>query len=117
MIVDPKTLTVGERLGIDRRRSGLTQREAAALIGWSFRRYVRAEHGLNDDAPAPPIKSLTSGEECRVARMRNGFTLKKLEEVSGFKSKWIHRVEQDQTVSAKSLMDFWRSFERGTWVK
>ena len=108
MLIDPETLTVGERLAISRRRAGLSQREASALLGWPFKRYLRAEHGKDDEAPAPALTSLTSGEECRVTRKRAGFTLAELEKLSGFKSKWIHRVEQDQTRSAASLVTFWR---------
>lgn len=108
MLIDPKTLTVGERLELSRRRSGLSQREAAALVGWPFKRYLKAEHGLDDGAPAPPILTLTVGEECRLMRKRKGFTLKEIEGLSGFKSRWIHRTELGQTRSARSLELFWR---------
>lgn len=107
MLIDPKTLTVGERLELSRRRAGLSQRGAAALLGWPFKRYLRAEHGENDEAPAPMIRTLTVGEQCRIMRKREGFTPPDLEETSGFKAKWIYRVEKDQTRSARPLVNFW----------
>ncbi|MCP4744418.1 MAG: helix-turn-helix transcriptional regulator, partial [Actinomycetales bacterium] len=70
MLINPITLTVGERLEISRRRAGLTQKEAAALLGWPFKSYLRAEHGKDDEAAAPHIVSLAPGEECRVYRKR-----------------------------------------------
>jgi len=86
----------------------MSQRQAAALFGWPFRQYVRAEHDEYADAPAPPILTLTVGEECRLVRKRAGVTLAELEKRSGFKSKWVHRVELGQTRSALPLETFWR---------
>lgn len=107
MLINIESLTVGERLGISRRRSQLSQRQAAALLGWAFGRYVKAEKGLNDEEPAPSIVELTSGEECRLMRKRADLTLKELQAVSGFKAKWIHRVELGQTRTAQPLVNFW----------
>ena len=106
-LIDPISLTVGERLEISRRRANLTQRQAADLFGWAFGRYVKAEKGLNDEEPAPTIRTLHPGEECRIARRRAGMTLKELEAFSGFKAKWIHRVELGQTRTAQPLTNYW----------
>ena len=105
-LIDPQSLTVGERLEISRRRSKLTQKEAAELFGWSFSRYVKAEHGLAEEA-APSINDLTPGEQCRILRRRCGLSLKELEQFSGFKAKWIHRAETGQTRTAEPLVNFW----------
>jgi hypothetical protein len=107
MLVNPKNLTLGERLETSRRRAGISQREAAALIGLPFKRYIRAEHDEIDDAPAPPIELLSLGEECHITRRRAGFTLQDAERLSGFKAKWIHRAELDQTLSSQALVNFW----------
>lgn len=115
MLIDPKTLTTGERLETSRRRAGLSQRQAAALFGWPFKGYLRAERDEDPDAPAPPIPTLTAGEECRLARRRAGMTLADLEAASGFKAKWIHRTELGQTMSPKPLETWWRRrLEEGT---
>ena len=106
MLVDPRSLSAGERLELSRRRSGLTQREAAELLGWPFKTYVRAEHG-DVDVDAPPVLSLSAGEECYLARRRAGLTLSELEELSGYARRWVHRVERGQARDSGPLLEWW----------
>jgi len=108
--IDPRTLTKAERLEVSRRRAGLTQHEAADLLGWTLDRYKWAERGeaeLQSAWPAPALGGITSAEECRLLRRRAGLTIAGLAAVSGLAARWIHHAEKGNRDPA-ALLEYWR---------
>jgi transcriptional regulator with XRE-family HTH domain len=110
-MIDLQTLTKAERLETSRRRAGLTQREAADLLGWPFSTYKRGEKGgleIQSAYASPRIGELTGAEECRLMRRRAGLTHKELEVETGLRAKWLHRAERGETSTLEPLLEFWR---------
>lgn len=71
-----KDLTPGERLTIARRRSGLSQRDAATGYGISLSTYRRYEADEYDTTSVPycPLVSMSVAEACFIARRRQNLT-------------------------------------------
>lgn len=108
-MLNAKDLTNGERLLIDRRRSGETKAAAAKWYAVSLYRYTQWEADLGDglkDVPSPSLGRLAFYEESFVLRRRLGLTLKQFGARIGTSAHWVTRMESG-TAPDDRLRDFW----------
>ena len=105
----PITLTAPEHALVDRRRSGLTQAEAAEAYGLTVSAYRNYENGNESpwDVPAPSLGKLAPHEECFVKRRRTGMTAELLAEIIGVSRYWVHLMETG-VPPVKRLLSYWR---------
>lgn len=109
-------LSRGERLVIDRRRRGHSQKVAAERFGVSLYAYRRWEDdggppaatGGRREPPRVSIGSLRDYEECFLLRRREGMALSDLAMQLGLTMTWVCEMEYGRG-SPSRLVEFWRS--------
>lgn len=102
-------LTRGQRLLVDRRRRGETQRVAAARHEVSLYSYRRWELDAEDsDAPTVAIGSLKPHERCHLLRIRRGTSVQDLAADLGVSRWWLIQMEQGK-VDATRLVVYWKT--------
>jgi len=110
MLVSPDRLTYGERLFLNRRRSGLTQAAEAKRRGVSLYRYAKWELDADTGGSTkiPLINRLFPHEECIVHRRRCGMTAEQVASKMGCCTFWVRRMEKGQVPHSR-LYAFWSS--------
>ncbi len=107
---DPCGYTRAERLQLQRRRAGLTQVEAALLIGEPAHRWKQWETGERTrdlpDVPAPG--DVRPREWGYIQRRRVGLLIRELAEQANLPAKWIHRAERGIVKNCAPLVEWWR---------
>ncbi len=99
------TLTAGERLLIDRRRSRLTQREAAKA--WDVSRYqYRIWEVRSEDPPSVELGLIWNHERCYLLRIRAGIEQKDLAVKLGVSRWWLCRMEYGEA-PIDALVEWW----------
>lgn len=90
---------------VERRRTGLTQREAAASLGQAVRRYraMEAETG-------PEEFEVETGELCMLLRRRHGETQAQTASRFGVSRLWLASMENGR-VAADRLAAWWTGEE------
>ncbi len=104
--MDDRDLTPGERVLIERRRCGQSQRQAADAHGISLYRFRRWE---SDDEVGPVVRlgGLLEHEVCHILRRRAGIQLEDLAEELGV-SRWgLCKMEYGRAASIEVLTKHW----------
>ncbi len=98
-----------EKLLIRRRRLGITQSEAAGLVGVPYRRYVEWERGERD-IPAkhiPRLGKLKPWEQCLILRERHGMSQAEVAQALGRSRIWVGMMERGE-VDCGELINYLR---------
>jgi hypothetical protein len=103
-------LTNSERLLLDRRRWGFSQREYALFHNLSLREYQRAESGEKPLARSsvPRITELRASERCLIMRLRAGWTQARVAREAGWCRRWVMLMETGRA-PCHELISFWES--------
>lgn len=100
-------LAVGERLLIWRRREGISQTGAAALLGIHRNKYGEIENGSEDwDGMIPHVGDLYSHEMCFLLRKRSSLTISDCAEEIGVSRYWYNLMELGKA-SPERLVEYW----------
>ena len=110
-LINPLDTTRGEALLVVRLRNGLTQAEAAELLGTPVSRLAKWEKDLVDDGPRATVEYLEPHECCMLLRRRAGLTLAQLGDPLGLSPSWISRAERGREDCA-ALVEWW--YQHGT---
>lgn len=102
------TPTRGERLLIQRRRQGLTQRQAAAAYGHTLFGYRKWENDQENETVNVRIGRLSDPEKCFLLRRRKGLTLPQLAAEVGCCRLWLNQMEKG-TANPDRLIAYWQS--------
>lgn len=98
-------LTAGERLLIDRRREGQSQRQAAE--SWAVSRYqYRLWEVKGEDTPSVDLGTVWNHEKCYIKRLRAGIEQRDLAERIKVSRWWLCQMEHGE-VGSKVLVDYW----------
>lgn len=98
--------TRSERVLIWRRRSQLTQEEAAQEYGVSHRRWGRWERGDEEPQLNKEVNTLTIYEKLYLLRRRQGVSQQKVAEALGCTRAWVQMMETGQSGS-EQLQKYW----------
>ena len=102
-------LSNGERLLVQRRRDGLTQRQAANEHGvtlYRYRQWETTESSVNG-VPKVNVGRLRVHEQCLVYRCRARMTQAQAAKASGMSKYWLWLIEQGEEDGTK-LIEFWQ---------
>lgn len=105
-----RDLTNDEKLLLQRRRAGHSQRDAAIEIGVSHYRYRRWEAG-QEKPPKVNLGRLEPHEACFIRRRRAGISLKTLADVLGVSRWWLCQMEYGKGATER-LVEHWSSVDR-----
>jgi transcriptional regulator with XRE-family HTH domain len=106
-----RDLTRGERLLLERRRHGESQRAAADRHGVSRYRYRRWEAD-EDAGPRVALERLRAYERCFLQRRREGLRLAELAHEAGLSRWWLCQMEYGAAPAGR-LVRFWAAREAG----
>lgn len=107
MLIRTSSLTTGERLLIDRRRRGETQKESAERLYHSTYRYRVLEAGnVNDFWRGPRIGTLADHEQCLLLRRRSGQSRASAANELGMSEFWYTQMERGRAPVGR-LVKFW----------
>jgi len=110
MLVKTSELSSAEHLKVQRRRKGLSQRNAAADLGVSMYHYLSYENGAEGvDVPKKlkrALGKLSKGEQCYVMRARTGKSLTQIASKIDCCTWQVTKMETDRA-PAKPLIDYW----------
>ncbi len=101
-----KKLTRGERLVLERRRQGQTQREAAKRLNVARYTYRGWEWDEIGGAPLTPLGKLEPIEVAYILRRREEISLGDCAENMGVSKWWFRRMERGD-VNPKRLLRYW----------
>lgn len=100
-------LSAGEKLTLERRRVGRSQREAAAAYGVSLYRYRAWEEDREGDQPTVHLGRLRPWERCYILRCRAGIPLKDAPARMGVTRWWLCQMEYGRAPLSPALLQFW----------
>lgn len=103
-------LTNGERFVILRRRSGQSQRDAAAAHGVTLYKYQQWEADKSDP-PRESVGPLQDFEVCYLRRRRAGIEAQALADELGMSRWWLCQIEYGRA-PAERLVEHWQRKER-----
>lgn len=96
----------GEKLFLDRRRSGHTQPQRAALLGIDYYEYRRLEQiGHHDDTPKDIVYNASIGDYCTIMRRRIGLSQQQVAEELETTRYLVNRMELDEAANSQ-LYDY-----------
>lgn len=103
-------LTVAERYIISRRRSGLTQSQAAESLGIHRNTYMRLERGeeIELGTVCPDIENIQPHEYLLIKRLRKDWTLEQAASAIGLSRPWYNKIELGQ-VRDHRAMEYWNA--------
>ncbi len=104
-------LSAGEKLLLDRRRRGETQRDAAEAYAVTLYQFRRWELGEGEGVPDVSLGDLEPHEICFIYRQRDGMSLEDLGAMINRTPCWISQIEKgDQPVDV--VEHYWRTRRR-----
>lgn len=106
MFVKTSELTKGEKLRLQRRRTGETQQRAASRLGVSLHAYRQWERDEADAAPTTALGRLPDYEQCFILRRREEETLGKVAGDLGVCKGWLMQMERGIAPIAR-LTSYW----------
>jgi len=112
MLINPRDLTLGERLMIGRRREGLTQTEAAKKHNVTLYKYRQwEEDDMRGKGTAPFIRlgPLKKNEQCLVRRRREGLRAAQVAEHMKISEFWLRRMERGNS-PVRALYNYWQKY-------
>lgn len=102
-------LTFGEKLKLDRRRRGESQKDAAARWGMTLYAYRLAETGpeiASHKVIKPGIRRVHPYESCYLLRVRAGISVQKMAKRLDVSEWWLIQMEHGREDSTK-LVEHW----------
>jgi len=99
-------LSPGEKLQIDRRRAGRSQREAAAKHGVRLYTYRAWEDDRANGSPSVALGRLHPWERCYLLRVRADILLKDAPRKMGFTRWWLCQMEYGRAPTT-ALLQYW----------
>ena len=103
-------LTLAERVLLQRRRAGQSQREAAKAHGVTLYRFRRWETGEEEPAKVS-LGDLRSHEVCFLRRRRAGISVQDLARELDVTPWWLTQMEYGRQGCVR-LLDYWGAKER-----
>lgn len=100
-------LTEGEKLLLDRRRRGRSQRQRAAELGVTLYQYRAWEGDRERPESIPRLGSLSVAEVCVVARRRAAIGVVELANELGVSREWLRQMEAGNVDPAR-LASYWQ---------
>jgi len=91
--MNTSSLSAGERLLIDRRRKGESQRQAAKRLGVSLYRYRRWERSEEQPPKLMPLGMLKLHEKCFLTRRRADVPAHVVALELGVSDEWLTQME------------------------
>lgn len=103
-------VTAGEKLLIERRRAGQSQRDRAAVLEVTLYRYRRWEAD-EERGPLVDVGALEPHETCHLRRRRAGISLEDMAEVLDVSRWWVCQMEYGRA-GADRLVRHWTGVDR-----
>jgi DNA-binding transcriptional regulator YiaG len=108
--VNPNDLTPAERVLLQRRRSGHSQREAAKAQGVTLYQFRKWETG-EEDPPRVSLGELRPHEVCFLRRRRAGISVQDLAAELDVTPWWLTQMEYGRQ-GCQRLLDYWGAKEK-----
>ena len=106
MLAEKMKLTLAEKIFVWRRRLGLSQNQAAKLLGVSRSEYCSYELALSEKTPDKRIGEITPVEACILLRRRQKKTQRQIAQEIGICKAWVTNMEKG-TAPSKKLLEYW----------
>lgn len=110
VILQPGELTNGEKLFLDRRRSGNTRVQAAKKWKVSKNEYIIWEKNDSESIPFVKMNDVTSIEMCVIQRKRWKITQDHLAKELNLSRSWVNQMEKGSSEPAR-LIFYWRRLD------